>query len=346
MEKKHFDEININDKFFDSLKSDYPGFSDWYAKKSNEYAYVQYDKTGGLLGFLFLKMEYNSVNDTDPIISAQKILKVGTFKIDAHGTKLGERFIKVITDTAMKEKADLCYVTIFSKHIGLINLLKKFGFIEYGIKSSSAGREIVYSKDMRNCLGNLNLDYPLIKTKNVKKYILGIYPQYHSIMFPDSILTTENPSLIKDISYGNSIHKIYICRMNGIDNLKQGDILVIYRTADDNKTAEYSSVVTSIGVVENVKRQDEFADFNDFYKYSSQYSVFDKADLEYWYNRGYCRAIKFAYNIALNKRITRHDLIEEIGLDRGAYWGFFELSDAEFSEIIRRSNVDSEYFIY
>lgn len=346
MEKKHFDEININDKFFDSLKSDYPGFSDWYAKKSNEYAYVQYDKTGGLLGFLFLKMEYNSVNDTDPIISAQKILKVGTFKIDAHGTKLGERFIKVITDTAMKEKADLCYVTIFSKHIGLINLLKKFGFIEYGIKSSSAGREIVYIKDMRNCLGNPNLDYPLIKTKNVKKYILGIYPQYHSIMFPDSILTTENPSLIKDISYGNSIHKIYICRMNGIDNLKQGDILVIYRTADDNKTAEYSSVVTSIGVVENVKRQDEFADFNDFYKYSSQYSVFDKADLEYWYNRGYCRAIKFTYNIALNKRITRHDLIEEIGLDRGAYWGFFELSDAEFSEIIRRSNVDSEYFIY
>lgn len=346
MEKKHFDEININDKFFDSLKSDYPGFSDWYAKKSNEYAYVQYDKTGGLLGFLFLKMEYNSVNDTDPIISAQKILKVGTFKIDAHGTKLGERFIKVITDTAMKEKADLCYVTIFSKHIGLINLLKKFGFIEYGIKSSSAGREIVYIKDMRNCLGNLNLDYPLIKTKNAKKYILGIYPQYHSIMFPDSLLTTENPSLIKDISYGNSIHKIYICRMNGIDNLKQGDILVIYRTADDNKTAEYSSVVTSIGVVENVKRQDEFADFNDFYKYSSQYSVFDKADLEYWYNRGYCRAIKFTYNIALNKRITRHDLIEEIGLDRGAYWGFFELSDAEFSEIIRRSNVDSEYFIY
>lgn len=346
MEKKHIDKININDKFFDSLKSDYPGFSDWYAKKSNEYAYVQYDKTGGLLGFLFLKMEYNSVNDTDPIISAQKILKVGTFKIDAHGTKLGERFIKVITDTAMKEKADLCYVTIFSKHIGLINLLKKFGFIEYGIKSSSAGREIVYIKDMRNCLGNLNLDYPLIKTKNVKKYILGIYPQYHSIMFPDSILTTENPSLIKDISYGNSIHKIYICRMNGIDNLKQGDILVIYRTADDNKTAEYSSVVTSIGVVENVKRQDEFADFNDFYKYSSQYSVFDKADLEYWYNRGYCRAIKFTYNIALNKRITRHDLIEEIGLDRGAYWGFFELSDAEFSEIIRRSNVDSEYFIY
>ena len=346
MEKKQFAQINISDIFFDSLKSDYPGFTEWYIKKSKDYAYVQYDKTGSLLGFLFLKMEYDSVCDTVPIISAQRILKVGTFKIDAHGTRLGERFIKVITDTAMKEKADICYVTVFPKYTGLIDLLKRFGFIEYGIKNSSAGQETVFVKNMRKCLGNLNLDYPLIKATNVKKYILGIYPQYHSIMFPDSILTTENPSIIKDISYGNSIHKIYLCRMNGIDNLKQGDVLVIYRTADDNKAAEYSSVITSIGVVESVKRQEEFADFNIFYQYASQYSVFDKADLEYWYNKGCCRAIKFTYNIALKKRITRHDLIEEIGLDRNAYWGFFELSDTEFIEIIKRSNVDLDYFEY
>lgn len=346
MDKKQFEQINIDDDFFDSLKSDYPEFADWFIKKSQEHAYVQYDESGKLIGFLYLKMEYGTVGDIIPIISSPKILKVGTFKIDAHGTRLGERFIKVITDTAMKEKADICYITIFAIHVGLINLIKKFGFIEYGIKNSSAGQEKVFVKNMLKCLGDINLDYPLINTDNAKKYILGIYPQYHSIMFPDSILTTEKPSLIKDISYGNSIHKIYICRMNGIDNLKQGDILVIYRTADDNKSAEYSSVVTSIGVVENVKRQDEFTDFNNFYNYSSQYSVFDKTDLEYWYNRGYCRAIKFTYNIALNKRITRHDLIEEIGLDRDTYWGFFELSDAEFSKIIRRSNVDSDYFIY
>ena len=134
--------------------------------------------------------------------------------------------------------------------------------------------------------------------------------------------------------------------MNGIDNLRKGDIIVIYRTADDNKSAEYSSVVTSIGIVESVKRQGEFADFNEFYQYASQYSVFDKSNLRYWYNRGYCRAIKFTYNIALNKRITRHDLIEEVGLDRNEYWGFFELSDSEFWEIVRRGDVDSDYFIY
>ena len=346
MKKKLFAHINLNDKFFDSLKAGYPGFTDWFIKKSNEYAYVQYDDADNILGFLYLKMEYDDVNDTMPVISAPKILKVGTFKIDAHGTRLGERFIKVITDTAMKENADVCYVTIFPKHTALIALVKQFGFFEYGLKNSNAGQEVVFVKNMHECLGDLNYDYPLIKTNNVNKYILGIYPQYHSVMFPDSILTTENPNIVKDISYGNSIHKIYICRMNGIDNLRKGDIIVIYRTADDNKSAEYSSVVTSIGIVESVKRQGEFADFNEFYQYASQYSVFDKSNLRYWYNRGYCRAIKFTYNIALNKRITRHDLIEEVGLDRNEYWGFFELSDSDFWEIVRRGDVDSDYFIY
>lgn len=38
-----------------------------------------------------------------------------------------------------------------------------------------------------------------------------------------------------------------------VEILKRGDILVLYRTSDFNKIAEYSSVVTSICVVEEVK---------------------------------------------------------------------------------------------
>ena len=29
-----FADINLADSFFDSLKADYPGFSDWYARKA------------------------------------------------------------------------------------------------------------------------------------------------------------------------------------------------------------------------------------------------------------------------------------------------------------------------
>nr|DAZ36898.1 MAG TPA: hypothetical protein [Caudoviricetes sp.] len=54
-------------------------------------------------------------------------------------------------------------------------------------------------------------------------------------MFPDSILTTEDKNIIKDVSYTNSIHKIYICSMDAVQKLKYGDIVVLYRTAENSK---------------------------------------------------------------------------------------------------------------
>ena len=93
-------------------------------------------------------------------------------------------------------------------------------------------------------------------------------------------------------------------------------------------------------MVEEVKRQDEFDSFEEFYKYVSKYSVFDKNDLRYWFNRGECKAIRMTYNAALKKRIVRHDLIEKIGLERNQYWGFFELTDEQFQKVVRIGDVN------
>lgn len=183
-----------------------------------------------------------------------------------------------------------------------------------------------------------------MKIHDNRKYLLGIYPQYHSIMFSDSILHTEDRTILEDISYTNSIHKIYVCSISGVENLKYGDIVVVYRTAENNHTAEYSSVATSICCIEEVKLQQDFADFEHFYKYACQYSVFDRDDLLYWYNRGNCRAIKMTYNVALNKRITRHELIENVGLSRYSYYGFFELSDEQFESIAYLGKIDTNIF--
>ena len=69
-------------------------------------------------------------------------------------------------------------------------------------------KENVYLKQMKMITGDINRDFPLVNGSNAKKYLLSIYPKYHSIMFPDSILTTENKNIIRDVSYTNSIHKI------------------------------------------------------------------------------------------------------------------------------------------
>ena len=56
---KFFREIDLSDPFFESLKEDYPGFSEWFERKSSEgkFAFVQYNRAGQLQAFLFLKIE-------------------------------------------------------------------------------------------------------------------------------------------------------------------------------------------------------------------------------------------------------------------------------------------------
>ncbi len=336
--RQKFNEIDLSDCFFDSLKLDYRNFEQWFYKKGDQNAYIQYNNEK-IVGFLYMKIEHNYVLDVEPVIKARKILKVGTFKINAHGTKMGEQFIKVIMDYAVSEDVDVCYVTIFPKYEVLIELINKYGFEYYGTKGNGDQKENVYLKKMRQITGNINMDFPNLNIIDSKKYLLSIYPKYHSIMFPDSILKTENKNIITDVSHTNSIHKIYICTMNQVEKLKYGDIVVLYRTAEYGRSAEYSAVATSICVVESVKKQEDFFSFEEFYNYASKYSLFDKEDLRYWYQRGGCKAIKMTYNCALKKRIIRHDLIEEIGLLRDQYWGFFELDDNQFLKIAQKGEV-------
>lgn len=82
---------------------------------------------------------------------------------------------------------------------------------------------------------------------------MSIYPDYHTRMLPDSILNNESHDLIQDVSHTNSIHKIYLCAMEGTSNFKPGDIIVTYRTTDRQGPARYRSVITSVCVVEEYK---------------------------------------------------------------------------------------------
>jgi hypothetical protein len=337
LEKRKFKEINIQDPFFDSLKSDYQEFSTWFYRKAEEEAYVFYED-GHVQGFLYLKQESGPILDITPNILGDILLKIGTFKINPHGTRLGERFIKKALDYAITIKAVKCYVTIFEKHQGLVELLERYGFVRIGIKQTQNGNEMVLVKNLSVITGDILMDYPLINTDGNQKFVLSIYPQYHSNMFPDSILKNENINILEDVSYTNSIHKIYVTRMK-VYKLEKGDILVMYRTKPEGKSAKYGSVVTSVCVVEEVRGQNEFDDFEHFYTYATTYSIFDRNDLEYWYNRGGCYTVKMTYNAALSKRLIRNKLIEDMGIDRDNYWGFFRLSNEQFNQILKEGGV-------
>lgn len=340
---RKFSDIELGDSFFDSLKSDYPGFEEWFSRKAEEgrKAYVQYTNDK-LQAFLFLKNESGDpLDDITPQRPACRRLKVGTFKIDAHNTRLGERFVKKIMDTSLYMRAEEIYVTTFPKHSGLINLLQKYGFVEKGKK----GDEIVLIKNMCTLSGDILKDYPLLTTKQNRKFVLSIYPEYHTRMFPDSILRNEDRyELIRDVSYTNSIEKIYLCSMYSASHLQKGDLLAIYRTTDWNGFAHYRSVITSVCQVEEVKKKDDFKSFEDFVRYTNYYSVFSHDEISKIFENPNCMSIKMTYNIALSRRVTKQYMVESLRINP-KYWGFFQLTDEQFDAILKKGEADESIII-
>ena len=91
-------------------------------------AYVFENELGIIQGFLYLKDEAS--NETgylqiNPVLSPKRRLKVGTFKIDSTGFRLGERFLKIIFDNALIREVDEIYVTLFENKRNDVKQLKE-----------------------------------------------------------------------------------------------------------------------------------------------------------------------------------------------------------------------------
>jgi len=340
---KNFSEIDLSDTFFDGLKEDYPGFEAWFKKKSSEKAFVFYDNDGHLDGFLYTKQENEPLGDTQPNLPAAHRLKVGTFKVNAHGTKLGERFMKKIFDIAVACKATEVYVTIFPKHAGLVGLLTRYGFKKVATKLVGSAVEDVMTRSMVELETSPIKSYPLIKLSNsTKHYLLAIFPMWHTRLFPDSILKNEDASIVTDTSSTNSIHKVYLTSIPGMENLKTGDTIFMYRTAETGKSAEYNSVVSSLCVVEEFRWMSSFKNLEDFLDYTLPYSVFTKPELvDFFAKKNYNRIIRFTYNVAFPKRVIRKSLIEDVGMSRDIRWSFFEITAQQFTKTLKLGGVDA-----
>ena len=352
LQVQRFSDIDLNDSFFDSLRASYPEFNEWYNKKAaaGATAYCYY-VDNELKDFLYLKIEEEELSDLTPALPAKKRLKVGTFKVDnedRHTTR-GERFIKKIMDMAIAEDVDEIYVTMFPTEElqGLIRMFEKFGFSHIADKPHEGGNaEYVLIKDMTTHVDDFKLDYPFVKKASSNKYVLSIVPEFHTHLFPDSILKNEKKyDLIQDVSETNSIYKIYLCWMQGTRNLKAGDKLIIYRTSDEEGKAYYRSVCTSVCTVCEVKTYRDFENEEEFIKYTNRYSVFKEHELRRWYkNKNYFIVIKMVYNIAFTKKVINMVMKEQVGLNP-KYWGFFKLTDAQFDKLLELGEIDERYII-
>lgn len=120
--------------------------------------------------------------DISPVFEPKRRLKVGTFKVESTGFRLGERFIKIIFDNAIKQKVDEIYVTLFtdrSELEALYALLCRWGFYYYGTKTTGDKVERVLVKKMNvyDSTQSAKKNFPNLDF-NHKKYYLPIEAKY------------------------------------------------------------------------------------------------------------------------------------------------------------------------
>jgi predicted nucleic acid-binding protein len=352
VKKTVFGNVDIAEDFFDSFRQDYGGkdFDRWFARKADETAYVCYEGKD-LVAFLYVKVEGPDENysDIEPRFAPKRRLKIGTFKVEMNGYKLGERFLKIIFDNALRQGVDDVYVTIFPntpEQLRLIRLLQDFGFTEHGVKNGLTGNELVLVRGMRPPTFDASapaLTFPYVSMAT-QCHIVPIYPAYHTSLLPDSILRTESPAnFVEQFPHRNAIRKVYISRSIN-RNLKPGDSIVFYRTG-----GYYAGVATTVGVVEHVYTK--IRDADHFISLCRKRSVFtDKELIEYWdYNKNYRPFIvEFLYAYAFTKRPNLKELIDH-GIIRdvtSAPRGFEPLTKDQFRTILQLSQADARGFIH
>ena len=135
-----FSDMDVNDVFFDDLKTFYPDFADWFQRKSEQeaYAYTAYYE-GTLVGFLYVKAEENENDDTIvPVLSYSNWLKIGTFKVSHCNQGIGSQFMNIVQEKAKEKHVQGVYVTLFTETTEQQNLqrfLEKRGFFHHGYKN-------------------------------------------------------------------------------------------------------------------------------------------------------------------------------------------------------------------
>tara|TARA_R110002012_G_scaffold292278_1_gene487417 strand:+ start:1795 stop:3315 length:1521 start_codon:yes stop_codon:yes gene_type:complete len=346
VKKADFAEVDISDQFFDSFKQDYQEFEKWFRKKSDNVCYVCYNNKE-LAAFLYIKVEdeKEDYSQIKPNFKRKKRLKIGTLKVVSNGYKIGERFLKIVFDNAIQYGVDEIYVTVFDKRpeqIQLIEMLEEWGFQKHGVKKTSNGEEIVFTrsfgKEQPINIHKPKKTFPFL-SRDTRKYIIKIDHNYHTELFPDSINTREDKSKYTDNKpHRNRIGKVYISHSQD-RHLKAGDVIIIYRMGD-TYPKRFSSTVTSVCIVEEVISN--FKNFEEFFQACNRRTMITKEELEKdWWNKSFKIRpfiVKFLYAHSFpTPKPTLNDL-NNLGIIPDIMnmpRGFIEIDSDQFDRLVK-----------
>ena len=164
--------------------------------------------------------------------------------------------------------------------------------------------------------------------------ILPILPKYHTSLFPDSQLRTENEvDFLGKLPHRYALQKVYIS-WSFEKNIKPGDFVIMYRMGD-KYPKKYSSVITTICIVDEIKCN--FKNEEEYLDVCENRSVFTKEELrKFWIDhRNNLMIVKLIYVKSLKKRLTLEYLWENNIVEEGkGARPFIQVTDKQFEKIL------------
>lgn len=311
--KVKFGSLNFNDKFFNSFKYDYePYYHKWFKKKSEDDVYIATDDEGRLRGLLKLKLEeaFDDTGCIDPAFKFCRRLKISSLKADFTSQKLGQRFMRIVFETALKLNVDEIYITLFPKspeHKRLIGMIEQWGFYYYGLKDNS---EQVYMRDFRK---KITIDpkncFPYQSTAN-GVFVVPIYRSYASQLLPPFGFDVNDDDVEPN---KRAIKKVLILHKDNA-MMKAGSIMLFFQKSDNDPGFRY---MIGVGIVENVYRN-----FNTEYQFVTRCrkrSILNDASLRDCWERAEEKPIvvEFLYAHCFEEFITTTKL-NDLGIDTKA----------------------------
>ena len=342
--------LNYEDPIFDSLKEEYhPEFGDWFKKISREgrKCWVYYRNDGSIGAILIYKFEDETIDDARPSLPKAKRLKIALMKVTHIGYKLGELFIKMAVDLAVKNDIYEIYLTHFTAPDDqLVELITDYGFDKVAVKPKGEKLEDIYVKKLAidfkatRSLGPLEISrrfYPsFYDGESVKKFIVPIRPEFHDMLFTD--FPGRQPKLMEYagefIVEGNTIKKAYLSHSR-IKKIEPGDLLLFYRSEDLH-------AITSIGVIEKV--YSGIKDSDEILRHAGKRTVFSKEEVDIMV-KDPVSIFLFRHHFHTKRPIKLDELVNE-GILSGWPQSIREISHANYTQLKRMSGINERFTVH
>lgn len=337
--------LDLSDPIFDTLKEDYKEFEGWFKKISRQgrKCWVHYNPDESLGALLIYKIEDEPLDTIPPFPKKQKV-KISTFIVRHIGQKIGELFIKLAVDIAIKNKTEEIYLTHFTKPDDrLVELITEYGFT-FSAKNKR-GEEIFIKNifaDPVRVVGLPPLEvsreyYPsFYDGDGVSKYFVPIWPENHERLFTDfkgsrQTKLPEHSGMF--IIEGNTIKKAYLSRTRN-KQIAPGDLLLFYRSKD-------LKMVTSIGVIETVHRNLKAAD--EIMKIVGKRTVYNRDEIERMPKP--VTVIMFRFHLHVKNPVS-YKRLKELGILTFAPQSITKISEENYNNLIEACGIDRRFTVH